>query len=69
MAVVHGTKRVREVVEAVLAGDKSLDLIEVMVSRSFLLVTIENPHIIRRHVQEDVSEEVESLRHQALTLM
>lgn len=31
VAVVHGTKRVREVVEAVLAGDKSFDLIEVMV--------------------------------------
>lgn len=30
VAVVHGTKKVREVVEAVLSGDKSFDLIEVM---------------------------------------
>lgn len=37
VAVVHGTKRVREIVEAVMAGDRSFDLIEVMVPPALYL--------------------------------
>lgn len=41
VAVVHGTARVREVVEAVLKGDKTFHLIEVMV-RAATLYLLEN---------------------------